>query len=453
MATYNLNLNKHYCNHWGIWEAIREIIQNGLDQQTVNPDNKVSVVYNPKTKKLIISSRDSILERKTLLLGASSKIDDTTTIGQFGEGYKIALLVLTKMGIPVVIKNYARDERWTPSLKADSNYEGEEVLKVMVKKHVFKRLPDHNLSFEITGITSEQWSLIQSNYLAEHKDVKVFEARNGDQLLLDSKYKGLVFINGLFVEKLKGDYEFGYNLTPSSLTLDRDRQSVKNWQFNSVTCRLIEKYLEEVSDDTETNIENNVERIRKAVEEKKSEFRVETFNIPKNKRLGQAIIDNLKEEFGDHVYPVTSQKEADMISKVNDKIRPVFVDENKKSMIDTLHTYRSLENFQQSFGLEVNEKTDISPTEELELFLELNKKEMFHSAIEKFEKLIEQSKKWELKESPVEESITDEEEEIDLHGFATLKEFEADENAKDENAKKYLGMPVPAIDFDDDIPF
>lgn len=107
MTTYNLNLNKNYCNHWGVWEAIREIIQNGLDQQTTNSDNQVSVDYNQNTKILSISNKNSTLERKTLLLGASNKSEDKDTIGQFGEGYKIALLVLTKLGINVVIKNYA----------------------------------------------------------------------------------------------------------------------------------------------------------------------------------------------------------------------------------------------------------------------------------------------------------------------------------------------------------
>jgi hypothetical protein len=129
MATYNLNLASSYCQHWGLWEAIREILQNGEDQFTLNNDNEISVVYDEKNQKLLISNKESILERKTLLLGCTSKDDNDNLIGKFGEGYKIALLILTKLNKKIVIKNFMKNEKWTPELKKDPKYENEKVLK------------------------------------------------------------------------------------------------------------------------------------------------------------------------------------------------------------------------------------------------------------------------------------------------------------------------------------
>lgn len=447
MTTYNLNLNKNYCSHWGIWEAIREIIQNGLDQQTVNKDNTVSVDYHPKTQLLTISNKDSILERKTLLLGASSKSDDSNTIGQFGEGYKIALLVLTKLGINVVIKNYAANEKWIPELKSDRNYEGEEVLKVKVQKYIFKKLPDHNLSFEITGITPEHWELIKQNYLYKHSEFNSFTANNKDQLLLDDQYKGLVFINGLFVEKLKGDYEFGYNFTPRSLTLDRDRQSVRSWEFSSVTSRLIDEYLN-FEDKKETEKAKKIERVKNAVNKKTSEFLVADYHLPRSQELSDALIEEIKDEYGELAYPVDNQKEADSINQLSVGVTPVFVPSNTKKMISNNSKYANINTFLKEKSIVVSKENRLTPKEEMELFLEQYSTKMFGEAIDEFKELLKKSHDWVV----VHKESDDIESDVEPIENDSVKQEEA-VGIDSEESDLFVERKPVYQEHDDDIPF
>ena len=70
-------------------DALRELIQNGTDQEVLDPDNEFQIDYSPKEKVLRLKNRKSVLKINTLLLGRSSKANNEDTVGQFGEGYQI----------------------------------------------------------------------------------------------------------------------------------------------------------------------------------------------------------------------------------------------------------------------------------------------------------------------------------------------------------------------------
>jgi hypothetical protein len=54
MAKYNLNMSINHCPNWGFWESIREILQNGDDEQIENPHNKFEVIYYPEEDKIAL---------------------------------------------------------------------------------------------------------------------------------------------------------------------------------------------------------------------------------------------------------------------------------------------------------------------------------------------------------------------------------------------------------------
>ena len=115
MRKIELSLASDYVPSWTIVDAIRELFQNALDQEVQSPGNKATWSYENGTFK--ISNKQSTLTTKTLLLGTSSKSEDTRTIGQFGEGYKIATLVLLRNNKQVTIYNYGLREVWTKICK------------------------------------------------------------------------------------------------------------------------------------------------------------------------------------------------------------------------------------------------------------------------------------------------------------------------------------------------
>ena len=92
-----LTITPNYVSDWNFQDAVRELIQNGTDQQTLDPKNVFGISYDEQENILQLSNSESTLEINTLLLGCSTKSNNTDTVGQFGEGYKIAALVLNRL--------------------------------------------------------------------------------------------------------------------------------------------------------------------------------------------------------------------------------------------------------------------------------------------------------------------------------------------------------------------
>jgi hypothetical protein len=88
MKVVDLNLAPSYIPKWGAWETFRELKANHVDAgggEIVWQDDEVRMYgrEHPPFSALVV-------------LGASSKSADGATIGQFGEGLKLAALVATR---------------------------------------------------------------------------------------------------------------------------------------------------------------------------------------------------------------------------------------------------------------------------------------------------------------------------------------------------------------------
>ena len=108
-----LTIESSYCDNWTIRDAIREIIQNGLDTGT-----KVSIIpcNTDGKEKWEISDRGAGVKLSDFIIGRSSKRGNGSVIGQFGEGLKIGCLVLAREGRQVSIlslgKRYDFSIQW-----------------------------------------------------------------------------------------------------------------------------------------------------------------------------------------------------------------------------------------------------------------------------------------------------------------------------------------------------
>ena len=67
------------------------------------------ITYNEMTKELIFKNKGKI-PNKCILLGGSTKMKDLNFIGKFGEGFKVAALVLLR-GYDL---NYVKDNKSVP---------------------------------------------------------------------------------------------------------------------------------------------------------------------------------------------------------------------------------------------------------------------------------------------------------------------------------------------------
>ena len=111
MKKCELTISSSYVPNWTIFNAIRELVQNALDQEFVDANNTMNMQYDEDKCELTISNKNSSLTTNTLLFGSTSKANDENQIGQFGEGYKIATMVLLREGKNITFYNYGAKER------------------------------------------------------------------------------------------------------------------------------------------------------------------------------------------------------------------------------------------------------------------------------------------------------------------------------------------------------
>lgn len=60
--SYELTLTPNYVSDWNFNDALRELIQNGTDQEVLDPDNEFQIDYSPKEKVLRLKNRKSVLK-------------------------------------------------------------------------------------------------------------------------------------------------------------------------------------------------------------------------------------------------------------------------------------------------------------------------------------------------------------------------------------------------------
>src|SRR5699024_2137964 len=323
MAKFELSLAKDYVPSWNYLDGVRELFQNALDQQVEVEDNDMFYEYDEKEEVLRIGNKKSVLERSTLLLGATSKKDNEEAIGQFGEGYKVATLVLTREGHDVVFYNYGRKEVWRPRFVKSTRY-GADVLTFFVdKKKVWNKVPNNDLTIEISNITKEQYEeIVKSNLHLQDEGEKVKTVR-GD-ILLDKEQEGKVYVNGLYVRDFE-EYQKGYDFKPEYLELDRDRKLVSDFDLKWLASSMWNEVEDDSLDDEIVEmIENNASDVQ--FYHSTVAYRDEG----KHKDRANKAYDKFIKEYGEKAVPVSI---GDDLGSIHEEYEPIMVEESYKSMI------------------------------------------------------------------------------------------------------------------------
>lgn len=224
VKTYPLPIARTYIRHWGLKEAARELLQNALDYlKGQDEDAPLEFAFTDDT--LTITSRYATLAASTLLLGCTSKAENAEAIGSFGEGYKLALLVLTREGFPVRVLNGTVE--WRPAFTHSETF-GQEVLTIEERPLGFD---NQGVTFEIGGLDADQKELVRGTCLRMQPLMRdVIGSPKG--LILPS-CPGKLYVGGLFVCNTEMNY--GYDVNPAHLQLERDRQTVDGFSLKFLT--------------------------------------------------------------------------------------------------------------------------------------------------------------------------------------------------------------------------
>lgn len=241
---YELTISTNYVPTWTYLDGLREILQNAIDSETVDERNDMKCWYDSEQRCLNICSRTSVLSAKSMLLGSTTKADDDRTIGQHGEGYKVGIMVLLRDGKTVDVLNYGRKEVWSAEL-VDSDRFNAVVPTITIDDDVcWENIPDYDLTFKVGNISREEYEECKRNTL-QLKEYDKVSTEHGE-LLFDASESGRIYVGGLFVmendeSRSLGKMQYGYNIAPREIELDRDRRVIRDFDLAMLTSKIIKR--------------------------------------------------------------------------------------------------------------------------------------------------------------------------------------------------------------------
>lgn len=364
MKRFELGMSIDYCSTWGVVEAIREIFQNALDAQTANPDNEMYFKYDQDKETLFIGNKKGILGTNTLLLGTTSKAGNNNFIGKFGEGYKVATVVLLRLGKKVTVYNGNANEIWTAHTINSRRYNAKvavfdientqsvadkvkELLNLGISGNSSKK-KTYNLVFSVSGITADEYKeIVYSNlYLQEFQEIPDNEKKtryvksiyDGDKvcrILTDESQSGRLYVGGLYVTTSKRA-KFGYDFSPNMVTLDRDRGFIDNMDLQWLCSKAL-------------LMSNNSKLIEEAKDSWDGEYiRVFASHRMDEKNVCEAIqpscdkeCNAFYEEYGDDAVAVTDTNEFNSLKKKG--VNAVMTTERQYFYVTNSSSYKAPE--------------------------------------------------------------------------------------------------------------
>ena len=217
-----LTIKTTYMPSWGVWEGIRELVQNGRDAEVEH--SAPLTVRHRESDVLVIENVGTTLPYEALLLGHTSKSQRVDLIGKFGEGLKLGCLALVRAGYPVRIRSGS--EVWVPAIQKSEKFQAD-VLVFDIQKG---RKADNRVAVEIGNVDAESWEKMQELFLflkGSIKDEECVQTYNGG-LLLAERFHGKVYVKGIFVQN-DPRLQYGYDLYDADI--DRDRKMVAKYDL------------------------------------------------------------------------------------------------------------------------------------------------------------------------------------------------------------------------------
>lgn len=298
MAKLALTVSPDYVRGWGLWEAIRELVQNAQDALGQGYDLKIW--HRPKDfgGTLVLKNIGVTIDRQKLVLGSSDKGGVAGMRGKFGEGFKLAAVVLRRMGVELRIAS--GDEGWKFEVEPSDQFDGARLLTV----HTSKRPYDNSVQVEVRGITAGEWDEIQTRILfMRAPNVERVAAVEGcGRVLFEDQYRGKLYHRGIYVGPMPDEFRFGYDL--DNVELDRDRKLAEPWSLRWEITKLLNTGVQHKA----INADLMMELLNSECGESKAIAANVEYGYTGS--MGDAIAALFKEEYGDNAAPVESMGES-----------------------------------------------------------------------------------------------------------------------------------------------
>ena len=344
IKNYEITISPNYVSNWGINEAIREILQNAIDAD--KNGYKKSIYYSGDT--LYINNEGISLSAKDLILGCSSKSEQDGMIGKYGEGFKLALVVLLRKGMNVYVDN--NDKLWSPSFKVSEQF-GTQVLNIEESDNG----RGEGLTFVISPVDQQLYnSLLNYFPCIDESFGNVVNCENG-QILLDKQFKGKMYVEGLYIQT-DDNFQYGYNFNSDVVELDRDRKAINYYELRALTAQSIvtaEECNKEIFDAITkscVDVRDIEEVIDEASESFLEEYREQFYyenNLEENTLVAtESVMKQLEQMDIDVPVVKGTEIQSYLIAKANDKLG--IIEEAKEAIKNKDEKEKAFDNLKSS---------------------------------------------------------------------------------------------------------
>lgn len=295
-----LPIKSTYVSGWGVWEALRELVQNAKDEEQQN-DHAMRISYGDGW--LHIDNEGADLTVNALLIGQTSKAGKRELRGEHGEGLDLAFLAAVRDNYDVEV--LTQSERWVPKLEQRKEFNWERCLVVSTRK-LAKPRTGVRVSVRMDRNT---WLKHENRFLFLTPPKEAMETDAGT-LILDEDRRGQIFVKGIYVMNSDKTYQFGFDLR--DVKLDRDRRMVDDFDLRWELARIVRMALSREPDKYAPTVLGLLDKGSKEVESLGSQ-------LEKGSKASLALAAVFREKHGEHAVPVGSMAESQALDRMGAK--------------------------------------------------------------------------------------------------------------------------------------
>jgi len=214
-ALFDLNVEK-ILDHWGVPEAIREVIANALDEQALSGTAEPRIVKRRDGWHITDFGRGLHYQHLTQNENPEKRRKSELVVGKFGVGLKDALATFYRRGIEVKIRTPQADI--TLQRAAKSNFADVKTLHAAISAPSEPKR--HGTDFTLRSLPDADMTAARDYFLRFAGDEELERTEFGSILRRRPDQPARIYVKGVRVA-LEEQFLFSYNITSTTAQLQR----------------------------------------------------------------------------------------------------------------------------------------------------------------------------------------------------------------------------------------
>lgn len=212
---FDLNVEE-ILEHWGLPEAVREVIANALDEQALSGTKEPQIVKRRDGWHVIDFGRGLRYQHLTQNENPEKQRRADLVVGKFGVGLKDALATFHRRGVEVTIRSRFADITLRRAAKSD--FADVRTLHAVVAPPSDPKR--RGTDFVLAGLSDEDMAAAKDYFLRFAGDRELEATEHGSVLARQAEEPARVYVKGVRVA-MEEQFLFSYNITSTTAQLQR----------------------------------------------------------------------------------------------------------------------------------------------------------------------------------------------------------------------------------------